>query len=66
MINAPEPRFLTYQSAGKTVKRPILDEGEPGFRSTFESIPVISFKHINSSSLSERQELAKEVGKACR
>lgn len=64
MVQASD-RYVSYMSAGVEIRRPIREEGEPGWVPTFEEIPVISFKRINGS-LEERKELAEVVGKACR
>ncbi|KAM0748849.1 Clavaminate synthase-like protein [Meredithblackwellia eburnea MCA 4105] len=59
-----EQQYVTYGPNG-SVKRPIYEEGDEGWRPTFTSIPVISFKNLHGDQ-EARLALAKEVGAACR
>ncbi|KAL8280807.1 hypothetical protein RQP46_006811 [Phenoliferia psychrophenolica] len=59
MSSNSDQKFVTYGPGG-SIKRPILNEGDEGWRPTFTSIPVISFKGMHGST-QERRALAKEV-----
>ena len=57
-------QFVYYFEGGKRSSRPILTGAVA--KPTFSSIPVIDISPMFSSSLKERQQLASQVGKACR
>ncbi|KAI5478255.1 hypothetical protein MNV49_005320 [Pseudohyphozyma bogoriensis] len=66
MVGQADSKRIWFNTTyGIPTWRDIVEEGEPGWRKTFTSIPVISLKNINGT-LEERKELAKEVGKAFR
>ncbi|KAI5477763.1 hypothetical protein MNV49_005952 [Pseudohyphozyma bogoriensis] len=66
MVTTTQPKFVQFnQGFSQLGGRQVFEEGEEGWRPTFTSLPVISFKNINGT-LEERQALAKEVGAAFR
>ncbi|KAH7360847.1 Clavaminate synthase-like protein [Rhexocercosporidium sp. MPI-PUGE-AT-0058] len=63
-IPEPEREYVVVFAGKGTIKREILtgDRKKP----TFETIPQVDFSKIDSSSLKDRQAIAKEVGAAFR
>jgi isopenicillin N synthase-like dioxygenase len=56
--------YVHYHDGGVPGCRPILTGKHA--KSTFNELPMIDMRRMFSSSLKDRQELAAEVGKACR
>ncbi|KAF2877833.1 2OG-Fe(II) oxygenase [Massariosphaeria phaeospora] len=59
-----DDEWVHYHDGGVPGKRRILTG--PAAKPTFTELPRIDFRRIYSDSLAERQELAAEVGAACR
>jgi isopenicillin N synthase-like dioxygenase len=56
--------WVHYHDGGIPGRRQVLTG--PAAKPTFNKLPWIDFERIYSDELSDRQELAKEVGAACR
>lgn len=61
---APEETWVHYHDGGIPGRRRVLTGSAA--KPTFSELPRIDFRRIYSDKLSERQDLAKEVGAACR
>jgi len=59
-----EESWVHYHDGGIPGRRRVLTG--VAAKPTFDKVPKIDFRRIYSDSLSDRQELAKEVGAACR
>lgn len=59
-----EPEYVVFHAGKGVVKREVLKGNNA--KPTFESIPIVDFTKVNSSSLEDRKSVAQEVGKAFR
>ncbi|KAJ8116459.1 hypothetical protein OPT61_g2113 [Boeremia exigua] len=59
-----EDTWVHYHDGGIPGRRRILTGAAT--KATFNELPKIDFRHIYSNELSDRQQLAREVGDACR
>jgi isopenicillin N synthase-like dioxygenase len=64
MTSTEEETWVHYHDGGIPGRRRVLTGAAA--KSTFHELPKIDFRRIYSDKLEDRQELAKEVGAACR
>jgi hypothetical protein len=64
LLPDPEPEYVVVHAGKGTIKRQILTGSQK--KPTFETIPQVDFSNMSSSSIDERNAVAKEVGAAFR
>lgn len=57
-----QPEYVTFHAGKGVVKREVLKGNKA--KPTFESIPIVDFSKMNSTSLEDRNSVADKVGKA--